>query len=466
MNRHLPSQPRIAVIGGGTGLSTMLRGLKRYSSRITAIVTVADDGGGSGVLREELGMLPPGDIRNCICALANTEPTMDQLMSYRFTEGRLAGQSLGNLMLAALNDVTGSFVEAVNRMSDVLAITGRVLPVSSENVQLEAVFDDGSTVVGQSKIAVVKRGTGRRIDRVRLIPEYPDAIPEALAAIREADLVVIGPGSLYTSIAPNLITKDVAKAVVESPALKVYVLNVMTQPGETDGYAASDHIQALFDLSGEHLFGTCLANNMPIPAALAEKYAAEGSEPVRLDEENVAKQGVELLHAPVAKIKGDLVRHDPEALDAIREADLVVIGPGSLYTSIAPNLITKDVAKAVVESPALKVYVLNVMTQPGETDGYAASDHIQALFDLSGEHLFGTCLANNMPIPAALAEKYAAEGSEPVRLDEENVAKQGVELLHAPVAKIKGDLVRHDPEALARELIWIYRARAETQVYG
>ena len=314
MNRHLSSQPRIAVIGGGTGLSTMLRGLKRYSSRITAIVTVADDGGGSGVLREELGMLPPGDIRNCICALANTEPTMDQLMNYRFTEGRLAGQSLGNLMLAALNDVTGSFVEAVNRMSDVLAITGRVLPVSSENVQLEAVFDDGSTVVGQSKIAVEKRRTGRRIDRVRLIPEYPDAIPDALAAIREADLVVIGPGSLYTSIAPNLITKDVAKAVVESPALKVYVLNVMTQPGETDGYAASDHIQALFDLSGEHLFGICLANNMPIPAALAEKYAAEGSEPVRLDEENVTKQGVELLHAPVAKIKGDLVRHDPEAL--------------------------------------------------------------------------------------------------------------------------------------------------------
>jgi uncharacterized cofD-like protein len=314
MNRHIPTQPRIAVIGGGTGLSTMLRGLKRYSSRITAIVTVADDGGGSGVLREELGMLPPGDIRNCICALANTEPTMEQLMSYRFTEGRLAGQSLGNLMLAALNDLTGSFEEAVNRMSDVLAITGRVLPVSSENVQLEAVFDDGSTVVGQSKIAVVKRGTGRRIDRVRLIPEYPDAIPEALDAIREADLVVIGPGSLYTSIAPNLITKDVAKAVVESPALKVYVLNVMTQPGETDGYTASDHIQALFDLSGEHLFELCLANDLPIPEALAAKYAAEGSEPVRVDEECVVKQGVEILRAPVAKIKGDLVRHDPEAL--------------------------------------------------------------------------------------------------------------------------------------------------------
>ncbi len=314
MNRHLPTQPRIAVIGGGTGLSTMLRGLKRYSSRITAIVTVADDGGGSGVLREELGMLPPGDIRNCICALANTEPTMEQLMSYRFSEGRLAGQSLGNLMLAALNDMTGSFEEAVHRMSDVLAITGRVLPVSRENVQLEAVFDDGSTVVGQSKIAVEKRGTGRRIDRVRLIPEYPDAIPEALDAIREADLVVIGPGSLYTSIAPNLITKDVAKAVVESPALKIYVLNVMTQPGETDGYSAADHIQALFDLSGEHLFDLCLANSMPIPAALIEKYAADGAEPVRVDEDRAARQGVEILHAPVAKIQGDLVRHDPEAL--------------------------------------------------------------------------------------------------------------------------------------------------------
>ena len=307
-------QPRVVAIGGGTGLSTMLRGLKRYTTRITAIVTVADDGGGSGVLREELGMLPPGDVRNCICALANTEPTMEQLMTYRFTEGRLSGQSLGNLMLAALNDLSGSFKEAVQRMSDVLAITGRVLPVTNENVVLIAEFDDGSAVEGESKIYGVKHGTEKRIERVRLVPEQPEPVPEALDAIRQADLIVIGPGSLYTSIMPNLITKDVAKAVAESTAIKVYVLNVMTQDGETEGYTASDHVRALFDHSGERLFHLCLANSMPIPEALVEKYAAEGAEPVRLDHDEMYRLGVEIFHAPVAQVRRDLVRHDPDAL--------------------------------------------------------------------------------------------------------------------------------------------------------
>lgn len=314
MNRSFPRHPKVTVIGGGTGLSTMLRGLKKYTNRITAIVTVADDGGGSGVLREELGMLPPGDIRNCICALANTEPTMEQLMGYRFTEGRLAGQSLGNLMLAALNDLSGSFEEAVRRMSDVLAITGRVLPVSNESVQLVAEFDDGSSVIGQSKICGVKHGTAKRIERVRLTPENPPALPEALDAIRQADLIVIGPGSLYTSIMPNLLTKDVAEAVAESAALKVHVLNVMTQDGETEGYTASDHIKALFDLSGRKLFDLCLANSMPIPETLSQKYAAEGAEPVTLDFPALNDLGVEVFRTPVAAVRGDLVRHDPDAL--------------------------------------------------------------------------------------------------------------------------------------------------------
>ena len=308
------SQPRVVAIGGGTGLSTMLRGLKRFTSRITAIVTVADDGGGSGVLRQELGMLPPGDIRNCICALANVEPTMDELMRYRFSEGRLSGQSMGNLMLAALNDLSGSFKEAVQRMSDVLAITGRVLPVTTENVRLMAEFDDGSTVIGESKIAGVKAGTDRRIRRVQLLPERPAAVPAVFEAIEEADFIIIGPGSLYTSIMPNLITKDVAKAVAESTAIKVYVLNVMTQDGETEGYTASDHVRALFDHSGERLLHLCLANSMPIPEALVEKYAAEGAEPVRLDHDEMYRLGVEIFHAPVAQVRRDLVRHDPDAL--------------------------------------------------------------------------------------------------------------------------------------------------------
>lgn len=312
--RYFPSQPRVVAIGGGTGLSTMLRGLKRYTSRITAVVTVADDGGGSGVLRRELGMPPPGDVRNCICALANTEPTMERLMSYRFSEGRLTGQSLGNLVLAALNDMSASFEEAVRRMSDVLAITGRVLPVSNENVRLIAEFDDGATVVGESKIAGMKHGADRRIARVYLEPERPAAVPEALEAIRAADLIVIGPGSLYTSILPNLLTDGVARAVAESHALKVYILNVMTQDGETEGYTAADHIRALFDHSGEHLFSLCLANSSPIPEPVLQKYAAEGAEPVWLDPECTTRLGVEIFHAPVAHVTGDLVRHDPEAL--------------------------------------------------------------------------------------------------------------------------------------------------------
>lgn len=308
------AQPRIVAIGGGTGLSTMLRGLKRYSGRLTAVVTVADDGGGSGVLRRELGMPPPGDVRSCICALANAEPVMEQLMRYRFAEGRLAGQSLGNLMLAALNDMSGSFEQAVRRMSDVLAITGRVLPVTNENVRLIAQFDDGTEAFGESNIAGLKHGADRRIARVRLEPERPAPVPEAIAAIEAADLIVIGPGSLYTSILPNLITDGVARAVAASRALKIYVLNVMTQDGETEGYSAADHIRALFDHSGERLFSLCLANSSPIPADLLAQYAAEGAAPVVLDTNETAALGVELCRAPVARVSGALVRHDPDAL--------------------------------------------------------------------------------------------------------------------------------------------------------
>ena len=301
------SGPKIVVIGGGTGLSTMLRGLKRCAEGITAVVTVADDGGGSGMLRQDLGMPPPGDVRNCIQALANTEPTMERLLAYRFTEGVLKGQSFGNLFLAALNGMSDTFDEAVRRMSDVLAITGRVLPVTND-------FDDGTEVLGESLIAEFKKGTDKRIERVRLVPPHPQALDEVLEAIGEADMIVLGPGSLYTSIMPNLLCAGVAEAVANSDAFRIYVLNIMTQDGETEGYTAADHIGALFSNSGERLFDWCLANDREIPAELREKYGKEGAEPVVIDERAVHELGVGLLRAPVAGWASGYVRHDPDAL--------------------------------------------------------------------------------------------------------------------------------------------------------
>ena len=223
--------PRIAAVGGGTGLSTLLRGLKLYTKNLTAIVTVADDGGGSGRLRQDLGMPPPGDIRSCLEALANAEPLMAQLMHYRFPEGTLAGQSFGNLFLAALNGIMPSFDRAVESMSQVLAITGRVLPVTTADVQLEATFENGASVVGESHIFRCKKEQDCRIRRVRLIPEHPRALPAAIEALEQAEVIVLAPGSLYTSIIPNLLVDGIVDAIRRSRALKVYVCNVMTQDG-------------------------------------------------------------------------------------------------------------------------------------------------------------------------------------------------------------------------------------------
>ena len=237
--------PKIAAIGGGTGLSTMLRGLKKYTDRLTAIVTVADDGGGSGVLRREMGILPPGDVRQCMQALANTEPVMEQLLGYRFPEGQLKGQSFGNLLLAALNGMAGSFEEAVAMMGQVLAISGRVLPVTNADVQLEAVFENGTRVVGESHIFNAKKQQDCRIHHISRVPEHPKPLPDALRAISEADLILLGPGSLYTSVIPNLLVDGVADTIRASHAQKFYICNIMTQDGETEGYTAADHLEAL-----------------------------------------------------------------------------------------------------------------------------------------------------------------------------------------------------------------------------
>ena len=303
--------PRVAVIGGGHGLSTMLRGLKQYTENITAIVTVTDDGGGSGMLRQDLGMLPPGDIRNCMEALANTEPVMRELLHYRFTEGSLAGQSFGNLFLAAMNGISDSFDQAVSRMSEVLAITGRVLPVTTADVQLEATFENGASVVGESHIFRCKKEQDCRIRRVRLIPEHPRALPAAIEALEQAEVIVLAPGSLYTSIIPNLLVDGIVDAIRRSRALKVYVCNVMTQDGETEGYTVSDHIRALFKHSCPGLFDLCLTNSSPIPPAVVQRYALEGAEPIFCDREAVEALGVEIVSRPVATVENGLVRHNP-----------------------------------------------------------------------------------------------------------------------------------------------------------
>jgi len=322
MERELPNAqqwergPKIVAIGGGTGLSTMLRGLKKYTKNLSAIVTVADDGGGSGMLRREIGMPPPGDIRHCMESLANTEPIMQRLLTYRFTEGSLAGQSFGNLILAALNGITGSFEAAVSQMSQVLAITGRVIPVTSADVQLEAIFENGTRVVGESKIYHFKKEQDCRISHVTMIPERPAALPAALAAIREADLILLGPGSLYTSVIPNLLVEGVAEAVAASDAPKIYICNIMTQEGETEGYTAADHVEALLTHGVPGLVDLCLANSAPVDPELVEKYRREDATPLVVDRERIAALGLELVERPVASEQGNYARHDPDKLAA------------------------------------------------------------------------------------------------------------------------------------------------------
>ncbi len=306
--------PKIVAIGGGTGLSTMLCGLKQYTKNLTAIVTVADDGGGSGMLRREIGMPPPGDIRHCMESLANVEPIMEKLLTYRFKEGSLSGQSFGNLLLAALNGITGSFEEAVEQMSQVLAITGRVLPVTSADVQLEAVFENGGRVVGESSIFSFKKQQDCRIARVALIPEHPKALPAALQAIGEADLILLGPGSLYTSIIPNLLVDGVVDAICRSRALKLYVCNIMTQDGETEGYTAADHAEALLAHGAPGLVDICLANSEALRPGLVERYRREDAVPLIVDRERFAQLGLELVERPVAASTGDFARHSSSRL--------------------------------------------------------------------------------------------------------------------------------------------------------
>lgn len=301
----------IVVIGGGTGLSTMLKGLKLYTRNITAVVTVADDGGSSGLLRSELGMLPPGDIRNCITALADTNPILKELITYRFPDGELSGHSFGNLMLAALNGVSHNFEEAVIKMNRLCGVEGLVLPVTNTDVHLVAELDNGCTLRGESLIGSA-RENGAAIKRLSLSPQHPKPSDAVLGAIADADLIVMGPGSLYTSIIPNLLVDGVTDAIMDSRAKKLYVCNIMTQPGETDGYTVSDHLHAIESHSRQGIADCVLVNDMPIPPLLLEKYHLQNAAPVITDAEKLG--GTQLVCCNLLWTENDLIRHDYIAL--------------------------------------------------------------------------------------------------------------------------------------------------------
>ena len=308
------NEAKVVVIGGGTGLSTMLRGLKQYTSHITAIVTVGDDGGGSGKLREDLGMLPPGDIRNCILALADTEPLMEDLLQYRFTEGSLKGQCFGNLFLAAMAGISENFEDAVQKMSSVLAVKGKVLPVTLDDMKLIAELEYGEIIEGESKIPseVIVRKT--RIKKIAIKPIDAKPLEEAIKAINNADVIIMGPGSLYTSIIPNLLVKGIPEAICKSPAKKVYISNVMTQPGETDGFKVSNHLKVLMDYGVAENIDYVIANNGIIPPDIKEKYARENAELVVLDYENISNLNVNVIEADLIKITKRYVKHNAEKL--------------------------------------------------------------------------------------------------------------------------------------------------------
>ena len=300
--RKLNRGPKIVAVGGGTGLSMLLRGIKNITNNITAVVTVGDDGGSSGRLREDMGILPPGDIRNCIAALADDENLITKLFQYRFKSGEgLEGHSFGNLFLTALCAITGDMVRAVKESSNVLSIRGRVLPSTLDDMKLVAEMEDGRIIHGESN---------GKIKRLFTDPSHCHALEDVITAIKDADLIILGPGSLYTSVIPNLLISEISQEIAKSHAKKIYVCNIMTQPGETDNYSASDHVRALMQhANSKNIIDAVLVNDF-IPCNLAQKYEMAGSYPVKLDLENLKKLGVKMFPKKLIEDSREgLVRH-------------------------------------------------------------------------------------------------------------------------------------------------------------
>jgi uncharacterized cofD-like protein len=331
---HPRSRPvRIVALGGGTGLSTVLRGLKEYVAGpkkervrlpiadLAAVVTVTDDGGSSGRLRRDYRVLPPGDIRNCMVALSKDEHLLGKLFQYRFPVGRgLAGHSFGNLFVTALTNVTGDFPEAVRVSSRVLAIRGRIFPSTAQNVTLQAELEDGSTVAGETNISRSKK----RIRRVRLVPRRVRPVPDVLEALRAADLILVGPGSLYTSIIPNLLVEDVADVIAHSRAKCVYIANLMTQPGETEHYSVADHVRAIYEHTRPRLFDCAVINRTPASAQILRRYKAQGAEIVQPSFAELKSMGLRYVTADLLQQHG-VIRHDTARLAGLLLREFVTV---------------------------------------------------------------------------------------------------------------------------------------------
>lgn len=310
----MTGHPRVVIIGGGTGLPVLLRGLKQYPLDITAIVTVADDGGSSGRIREDLHIPPPGDVRNVLAALSDVEPLVEEMFQHRFkTSNELSGHALGNLILAAMTSITGNFVHAIQEMSKVLNVRGKVLPAANQNVILHAEMEDGTIVSGESKIPF----SGKRIHRVFLSPEVIKPLPETILAIRQADLIVIGPGSLYTSILPNLLVPKLGEEVCRARAKKVYICNLMTQAGETHDFTASDHVKAIYDHMNASFINTILVNNENIPEDVQLRYHEELAQPVLYDIERLEEMGLQVLQEEIVCHDDGVIRHDTKKVAQI-----------------------------------------------------------------------------------------------------------------------------------------------------
>jgi uncharacterized cofD-like protein len=332
-----PGGVRVVAIGGGTGLSMLLRGLKHFVARrgqeserrpisdLAAIVTVTDDGGSSGRLRREYRVLPPGDIRNCMVALSQDEALLGRLFQYRFHAGRgLRGHSFGNLFLTALSHVTGDFAEAVRVSGEVLAIRGRIFPTTLENVSLEAVMTDGKIVLGETRIAK----SGKKIRRLSLRPRHVRPLPEVLEAIRQANLILIGPGSLYTSILPNLLVSGVAEAIEKSSATRVFIANLMTQPGETEGFSLAEHVRVIYGHTRRKMIDWVVASNQNISPEVARRYRRRGAEPVRVDLPDLQRMGVRCLLDNLLEEHG-VVRHNASRLSQLLIEEFIERHPPS-----------------------------------------------------------------------------------------------------------------------------------------